>query len=233
MKKKMFGMAMLALSMMFVPVHGADGEMDLTFEGDSEKFITYEQSKAYENMAPGEERIQRVVLTNDDHREMKFYIRSEYTNPLGEGVANEQIAYDITFSNNGEVFYQGKIGGMTKVNMDSLEANYLLATLAKGEQTAVDMAISVDGDSMDNSYQNTVGYLNIIFSVEYDDPTPMEQVVDVMKDIPIVNKLPGVNTGDTTAVGAILGVFAGSVVILIVLGVLAVKKRKEGKQDEK
>ena len=123
--------ALLAMMMGSASIHAADGDMGLTFEGDSEKFITYEQSSAYENMAPGEERIQQITLSNDDYRELKFYVRSEYTNPLGEGVANNQIAYDIEFSNNGETFYTGKIGGMTQSNMDSLDQNYLLKTLKK------------------------------------------------------------------------------------------------------
>ena len=57
----------------------------LVFSGDSEKFITYEQNSAYENMMPGEKRVQQITLKNEDYREMKFYVRGEYTNPLGEG----------------------------------------------------------------------------------------------------------------------------------------------------
>ena len=225
--------ALLAMAVSMVPIHAddADGSMGLTFEGDSEKFITYEQNSAYENMAPGETRVQQVTLTNDDHREMKFYVRGEYSDPLGEGVANEQIAYDINFANNGETFYSGKIGGMTKSNMNSLENNYLLKTLKQGESTTIDLSIAVDGDSMDNTYQNTEGYLNLIFSVEYEETTPIEKVVTVVKKIPVINKIPGVNTGDTTTIGAILGVFAASVVVIVVLIVMKLKKRKDGKHE--
>lgn len=234
-KNKMFlSTTLLAMAMFMAPIHGteSDGTMGLTFEGDSEKFITYEQNSAYENMAPGEERVQQITLTNEDYREMKFYVRSEYTNPLGEGVANEQIAYDIEFLNNGEAFYTGQIGGMTKSNMDSLENNYLLQTLKKGESTTVQMKIKVDGDSMDNTYQDTEGTLNLIFSVEYEENTPIEKVVTIVKKVPVINRIPGVSTGDTTTIGAILGVFAASIVVMIILVVAKLKKRKDEEHEK-
>lgn len=231
-KKIFLCSALLAMMMGSTSIHGADGDMGLTFEGDSEKFITYEKSSAYENMAPGEERIQQITLSNDDYRELKFYVRSEYTNPLGEGVANNQIAYDIEFSNNGETFYNGKIGGMTQSNMDSLDQNYLLRTLKKGESTTVLMKIKVDGDSMDNTYQNTEGYLNLIFSVEHEDNTPVEKVVTVIKKVPVINKIPGVQTGDTTVIGTILGMFVASLALIIVIVVMKIRNRK-GERNEK
>lgn len=233
--KKVLATAMLALAMSFVPIHaeeGADANTGLVFSGDSEKFITYEQNSAYENMMPGEKRVQQITLKNEDYREMKFYVRGEYTNPLGEGVSNEQIAYDIEFSNNGEVFYSGKLGGMTKANMNSLEQNYLLKTLKKGETTTVDLIIRIDGDSMDNTYQNTEGYLNLIFSVEHEDNTPVEKVVTVIKKVPVINKIPGVQTGDTTVIGTILGMFVASLALIIVIIVMKIRNRK-GERNEK
>lgn len=233
-KNKYFLVAFLAMAMFLTPIHAeeSDGNMGLTFEGDSEKFITYEQNSAYENMAPGEERLQEIKLTNEDYREMKFYVRSEYTKPLGEGIANEEIAYDIEFSNNGETFYTGKIGGMNKSNMESLENNYLLKTLKQGESTTVMMKIKVDGDSMDNTYQNTQGMLNLIFSVEYEKNTPIEKVVTVVKKIPVINQIPGVNTGDTTTIGMILGLFTASIVVLILLVVSKLRKRKDEEHEK-
>ena len=94
-------------------------ETGLSFEGDSEKFITYEQQSAYENMMPGEKRVQRITLTNNDEEELKFYVRAEYTDPLGEAVADGHVAYNVEFVTNNESFYTGRIGGVTKANMNS------------------------------------------------------------------------------------------------------------------
>ena len=219
------------LSMSSVHAAEANANTGLSFEGDSEKFITYEQQSAYENMMPGEERIQKVTLTNNDAEELKFYVRAEYTKPLGEGVADEQIAYDIEFVTNNESFYKGKIGGMTKANMNSLENNYLLKTLKKGESTTIDFKLKIDGDSMNNTYQNTEGYLKFIFSVERVNSTPVEKVVNVVKQVPVINKIPGVNTGDSTTIGLILGIFSASLLGMIVLVILKLRDRKDGQHE--
>ena len=94
------------------------------------------------------------------------------------------------------------------------------------------MKIKVDGDSMDNTYQNTEGYLNLIFSVEHEDNTPVEKVVTVIKKVPVINKIPGVQTGDTTVIGTILGMFVASLALIIVIIVMRVRNRK-GERNEK
>lgn len=221
--------AVLSISSIQAAESGAN--TGLSFEGDSEKFITYENSSAYENMMPGEKRVQKVTLTNNDKRDLKFYVRAEYTNPLGEGVSNELIAYDIEFATNNETFYSGKIGGVTKANMNSLENNYLLKTLKQGESITVDFILKIDGDSMDNTYQNQKGYLNFIFSVEHMENTPIEKAVEVVKKVPVINRIPGVSTGDTTTIGVLLGLFGASIVGLLIIIVLKLHDRK-GEQHE-
>lgn len=222
------------LALLITPTKAEEAKtMGLTFEGGSERFITYEQTSAYEAMAPGEERIQKIKLTNEDYREMKFYIRCDYIDPLGEGTSNERIAYEIAFSNKGEKFYSGKIGGMNKANMTSTNQNYLLQTLKQGETAEIDMSIKIDGDSMDNSYQNSEGRLNLIFSVEYEEPTPIEKVVTIIKEVPILNQIPGVNTGDPTMVSVLLGAFCASIIGLLVLVILRYRSRKEEGHETK
>lgn len=217
----------MALTFTGIQAQEADGSIGLTFEGNSGEFITYEQENAYEEIMPGEERIQKVVLTNNDYREMKFFVRADYVTPLGEGTTSGEIAYDISFANNNESFFEGKIGGVTKANMNSLENNYLLKTLKQGESTTIELNIKVDGDSMTNEYQGSEGVMNLVFSVEYDENTPVENVVQVVKKIPVINKIPGVSTGDTTAIGLLLGVTGASLVAIMILIVMKMKKRKE------
>jgi len=47
--------------------------------------------------------------------------------------------------------------------------NFLLESLGKGESTDIDMEVYVDGDSMDNSYQETEGIIQFTFRVAHDD----------------------------------------------------------------
>ncbi|MEJ8736731.1 hypothetical protein WKT02_04645 [Erysipelotrichaceae bacterium HCN-30851] len=229
-KKTILGSMFLAVAMLVQPLQiiAADGDMGLTFEGDSGEFITYETESAFENLTPGEERVQQITLRNDDYREMKFYVRSELDS-VGAGETTENIAYEIEFSNDGEVFYSGTIGGTTQANMDSLDTNYLLDTLAQGETETIDIAIRFDGDSMDNSYQGKIGNLNLIFSVEYEENTPIETVVEVVKQVPVINQI--VQTGGMTALGLLLGVFTASIIAVIVLLVTKRRKKEEGQNE--
>lgn len=229
-RETIIGSMFLVAAMLVQPlqVYAADGDMGLTFEGDSGKFITYEENSAFENLTPGEERVQQIRLTNDDYREMKFYVRSELDS-VGAGETTDNIAYEIEFSNDGEVFYSGTIGGTTQANMDSLETNYLLDTLAEGESETIDVAIRFDGDSMDNSYQGKVGNLNLIFSVEYEENTPVETVVEVVKKVPVINQI--VQTGGTSMLGLVLGVFVASIVAVIALLIAKRRKKEEGQNE--
>ena len=206
-------------------------ETGLSFEGDSEKFITYDQQSAYENMMPGEKRVQRITLTNNDEEELKFYVRAEYTDPLGEAVADGHVAYNVEFVTNNESFYTGRIGGVTKANMNSLETNYLLRSIKKGETATIDFILQVDGDSMNDTYQDTEGRLRFIFSVEHMNSAPVEQAANIVKKIPVINKIPGVNTGDPTTIGLILGFFAASAIGLILLIIIKVRSRRSEQND--
>ena len=161
-------------------------ETGLSFEGDSEKFITYEQQSAYENMMPGEKRVQRITLTNNDEEEL---------------------------------------------NMNSLETNYLLRSIKKGETATIDFILQVDGDSMNDTYQDTEGRLRFIFSVEHMNSAPVEQAANIVKKIPVINKIPGVNTGDPTTIGLILGFFAASAIGLILLIIIKVRSRRSEQND--
>lgn len=228
-RNTILGSILLAAVMLAAPlnVKAADAKTSLTFEGDSGKFITYQQDSAYEDLAPGEERVQSITLTNEDYREMKFYVRSDL-GLINEEATSQNIAYDIKFSQDGEVFYSGQVGGVTQANMDSLENNYLLKTLKQGESTTIDMAIGFDGDSMDNSYQGAQGSLNLVFSVEYEENTPVEKVVNIVKKVPIINQIEAVKTGDSASVGLFLGAFMAAVVAVIVVLAAKRKRKKEG-----
>ena len=70
------------------------------------------------------------------------------------------------------------------------------------KQATIDI-LQVDGDSMNDTYQDTEGRLRFIFSVEHMNSAPVEQAANIVKKIPVINKIPGVNTGDPTTIGLI------------------------------
>ena len=72
----------LALSM--TTIHAAD--TNVSFDGDAEDFIFLDGSQDlfdnFKNIMPGEVRTQNIVLKNDDHRELRFYLSADVLDSL-------------------------------------------------------------------------------------------------------------------------------------------------------
>ena len=95
----------------------------------------------------------------------------------------------------------------------------LLATLQKGETTTINMTLEVNGDSMDNTYQNREGLIQFRFSVEELDDTTT--IVEIIKNV-----YQGIRTGDATVMTPLIGLIGGSGIIIMFL-----LKRKKDKED--
>jgi len=182
----------LALSM--TTIHAAD--TNVSFDGDAEDFIFLDGSQDlfdnFKNIMPGEVRTQNIVLKNDDHRELRFYLSADVLDSLDtdtSGLSSGRMSEDT-----------------------------LLASLQKGETTTVTMTLEVNGDSMDNTYQNREGLIKFNFSVEeLDDQSTIVEVVR--------NVYESIKTGDATVIAPLLGLVAVSGFAVIFL--LKKKKHKE------
>lgn len=189
-----------------------EATLNITFDGDSQKFIQWDvDPNTFTDMSPDETRTQVIKLTNNDHREMKYYMKAQFTNELGK-----DLVYDVTMRSNGEIYFEGKIGGPEHFGMEGfMEEDFLLATLKEGESATIEMDLKIDGTSMDNTYQGTVGAMSFAFSVQYDDPIVEKEIIQVFKDI--------VDTGDSTTTGLLVGLVAVSGLVLVLF---ALKKKK-------
>ena len=215
--------ALLSLCLMTSVVRANDA--GITYTGDANEFIkTTDEISVFKDIMPGEQRTQTIRLTNENYDSMKFFVKVDDTSLLDKGTKGN-IVYDIAFENDGTTFYSGRVGGMSKANKDNLGENYLLKTLKKGESTQISMSIKVDGTSMTDDYQGSLGNLGIVFSVEHSDN---DKVVEIIKKIPVINKIPGVNTGDKTSVYSIVAI-AG--ISLIILCIVLLKRRKDEKHE--
>lgn len=228
MKKLYIGLCTLLLVFSIAPVSAADSDLGISFEGDAEKFVVFdgnENTSAYEDIMPGETRTQTITLKNEDYQDMRFYIRIDETKMLDKQTETDRIVYDLAFKNNEEEFFNGKVGGTSSKGKENLENNYLLKSLKKGESTTIEMDITFDGTSMDNSYQGNLGNLGMVFSVEVDTGN---EVVEIVKKIPVINKIPGVSTGDMTMLNTLLALAGGSLALIIFM----IVRRKRGKENE-
>lgn len=224
-----------------------DSGQGVVFEGEAEEFILLNGTKddftqTFKNMMPGEERVQSIKLTNQDKREMQFFFGVDVLNNLG-GSAKTGAVYEISFSNNGEVFYQGLLGGeegtLKDLSDGSLGKNVLLADLKKGESTDVRMTMKLDGDSMDNSYQNSEGKIRFRFGVEYDETAgqrvnvtekTQQKVGSTGASTDSADKfMNGVKTGDYTNITILIAILSLSAVIIAAVVVFLIIRMKNNR----
>lgn len=210
----------------------------IEFDGDAENYFQFSTSQQeltdkFTGMMPGEKRSETFTLVNHDQREMKYYLNTQVLKDLGDNAQAIGAVYDISFARDGEVFYQGTIGGengsLVDLSGQSMGENMLMATLGKDESTSIEMTIGIDGDSMNNNYQNATGQLQFVFSVQYDDPIPLEPtIIEKVVTKPgkeIVRYIRGVVTGDeTNLLPLICGVGASALIIVVLM---KTRKKKE------
>ena len=175
--------------------------------------------------------------------ELRFYINASVLSDLtNDNISASGAVYTITLLRDGEEFYRGIIGGvegtLKDLNSGNISQNQLIASLKKGESSRITMKIGIDGESMNNDYQNTVGQLRLEFNVEQGEVATPDDVVIKKENVIYVEKptekkkdktiLERISTGDTTAVGllAVIVFISGAAGILII-------KRKGVKQHEK
>ena len=228
MKKTYILLCSLMMVFLVAPISADTSDLGISFEGDSQEFIVFEgneNTSAYEDILPGETRTQKITLKNEDYKDMRFYVRVDESKMLDTGTNSNRIVYDLAFKNNEDIFFEGRVGGTSNAGKENLDENYLLKSLKKGESTTIEMDITFDGTSMDNSYQANLGNLGMVFSVEVDTGN---DVIEIIKKIPVLNKIPGVSTGDMTTLNTLLALLGGSAILMI----LVIVKRKRGKEDE-
>lgn len=185
---------MLALFMQMSIGVFAAGESNVTFDGEAKDFIflngNTELFDNFKNLMPGETRSQTITLKNDDYEQMKFYLSAKVSEEMGAG----GIVFEITLKKDGKEFYKGKIGGLESFGEGYMADDFLLESLPKGGTADIDLEIYVDGDSMDNSYQNTEGVVNFIFSVSRDENANQTEAPSTEKPS---GKNPGGNNGNS------------------------------------
>lgn len=210
----------VTLVMSMTTIYSAD--TNIIFDGNSEDFIFLNGSQDlfdnFKNIMPGEIRKQDIILKNNDHRELRFYLSAEVIRSLDNDTSGLSI-YNISIANEGEEFYKGTLDDLAKLSAGRMSDDTLLATLQKGETTTINMTLEVNGDSMDNTYQNREGLIQFRFSVEeLDDATT---IVEIIKNV-----YQGIRTGDATVITPLIGLIGGSGIIIMFL-----LKRKKDKED--
>lgn len=223
MKSKLFGIVLSIATVMLscAPVVAAQDTL-VTFEGDSQKFITQEgSSEGFEDMQPGETRSVTVRLKNDNNSTMDFFMSTEILDNIAEK-GNKDAVYDFSISRDSDTFFATVIGASgNTIGEEYLtdDNNIKLATLAKGEESLVTVSLSLDGDSTENTYMNQEGQIKLKFSAG----TPVENLGETQTIIQrVVNY---VKTGDSAPY-----VLMGGLLVVSALGIIVFVKKSKKKE---
>lgn len=211
MKKKMtklmtaLVLVTMLLSMLCVTAF-ADG--NVTYEGNAKEFIFAPGSEYsptdlftdFKGVMPGDQLKQQVVIKNtaDKNVTVRIYMRALGAQPGSEKFLNQM---NLTVSGKGELF------NAPADQTAQLTDWVCLGEFASGAQVALDVMLNVP-ITMDNDFQNGIGYLDWQFKVE---------------EIPVPTPTP-TKTGDTMQMGLWLGV--ATVCVLGAAFVIVSKKRK-------
>lgn len=219
-------------------------DINVSYEGDADKFVYIDGSDSIfdnlANIAPGESRTQKIKLTNNDREQMRFFMKTEATDELGDADA----VFTITIVRDSTELYSGTIQGLTELSTGAMEDSLMLADLSKGEATEVVMTLEVD-ETLTNEYQDQSTSIRFVFGVDTppenvgenktvyktDDktvykqgPTTVNRVVSTVSNI-----ASRVKTGDSTT----LGFYAGILVLgaMVIIGLVVYRKRKGSKEE--
>ncbi len=211
-----FVVCIIALSFV-LPVYAADGKV--TYSGNASNFVFEPGSQHsltdlfpnFKGVMPGDTLTQKITLKNnaDNKVKVKIYIRSlgahedsvEFLSQLGLKVAKSEenkMAYMFDAAAN---------------ETAQLTDWVYLGMLYSGGEVNLDVMLNVP-TSLDNEFQNKIGYLDWEFMIEEfpvepDDPKPPQ-------------------TGDNSHMGLWFALMVGSLAILIILLVW----RKKNKENE-
>ena len=257
MKKKIiaFGMMLALLLSLSTIAYGAEETPTVTFDGSEDIKYNYDDTDnfgtKFNDMQPGEERVQEILLKNTSNKSIDFFMRTEVLKAFEDAKKASEAAYQIslTITQDGktETIYGGnesdgtaRIGadenGLKDMNV-SLQEWLMLVNLKPSKTATLKMTVFLDGESHTNDYQAADGTFQFEFRAGYDDAPPQTEIVtEKQADKIVTNKVttPGpvnkvvrqVKTGDDTPVGFWL-MAAGASLLIVILAAVYGKKKKE------
>ena len=164
----------------------------ITLDETAKKFIVIDKNLEYRDMLPGEERSSVIKISNSSAENMEFYINGKVLDNLADkGTGDQTAVYGIKLYKNAdtEPFYNELIGNSSKTLSDKsfFDEDVRIAQLSKGESCDIKLVLYIDGRSMDNSYMNKQGQLEITVNAEQPD----------LQDTVSNNVITAVKTGDS------------------------------------
>lgn len=190
----------------------------ITLDETAKKFVVIDKNLEYRDMLPGEERSSVIKISNSSAENMEFYINGKVLDNLADkGTGDQTAVYGIKLYKNAdtEPFYNELIGNSSKTQSDKsfFDEDVRIAQLSKGESCDIKLVLYIDGRSMDNSYMNKQGQLEITVNAEQSD------AYDTVSN----NVITAVKTGDSNNI--LLYIIVALAGIAGIAGVVVMRQR--------
>ena len=190
----------------------------ITLDETAKKFVVIDKNIEYRDMLPGEERSSVIKISNSSAENMEFYINGKVLDNLADkGTGDQTAVYGIKLYKNAdtEPFYNELIGNSSKTQSDKsfFDEDFRIAQLIKGESCDIKLVLYIDGRSMDNSYMNKQGQLEITVNAEQPD------AYDTISN----NVITAVKTGDSNNI--LLYIIVALAGIAGIAGVVVMRQR--------
>jgi LPXTG-motif cell wall-anchored protein len=190
----------------------------ITLDETAKKFVVIDKNLEYRDMLPGEERSSVIKISNSSAENMEFYINGKVLDNLADkGTGDQTAVYGIKLYKNAdtEPFYNELIGNSSKTQSDKsfFDEDVRIAQLSKGESCDIKLVLYIDGRSMDNSYMNKQGQLEITVNAEQPD------AYDTISN----NVITAVKTGDSNNI--LLYIIVALAGIAGIAGVVVMRQR--------
>lgn len=190
----------------------------ITLDETAKKFVVVDKNFEYGDMLPGEERSSVIKISNSSAENMEFYINGKVLDNIADkGIGDQTAVYGIKLYKNAdtEPFYNELIGNSSKTQSDKsfFDEDVRIAQLSKGESCDIKLVLYIDGRSMDNSYMNKQGQLEITVNAEQPD------AYDTVSN----NVITAVKTGDSNNI--LLYIIVALVGIAGIAGVVVMRQR--------
>ena len=208
--------AVVVIAVPYVKVLAVDTV--ITLDETAKKFIVIDKNLEYRDMLPGEERSSVIKISNSSAENMEFYINGKVLDNLADkGTGDQTAVYGIKLYKNAdtEPFYNELIGNSSKTQSDKsfFDEDVRIAQLSNGESCDIKLVLYIDGRSMDNSYMNKQGQLEITVNAEQPD----------LQDTVSNNVITAVKTGDSNNI--LLYIIVALAGIAGIAGVVVMRQR--------
>ena len=228
----------------------SQGNWAVTFDGEGmeSNFTSQEMADEIYGILPGDSIELKVNVQNGSQEDTDWYMSNEVIKSLEEGSSARggaygyQLRYVNAAGEETMLFDSDAIGGdageeALQEATGSLEDYFYLDRLGKEEGGTVYLTVSLDGETQGNDYQNTLAQLQMNFATEIAQPETVQgedKVINrtVKEADKTVYRTQRVKTGDESRTLLYSGIALASGLVLLGLGVAALKKKNSREEGE-